>query len=437
MRTKIDINSANAETLTTISGIGPALAQRIIEYRETVHPFEEVIELTAVPGISEKMVRSFADRVTVSTESMGPGLPETARTEFVEDAVSSDGDDLEETPLLTDPEPVALLEASEQPEALLAAKMPEVEEIIVDEDAPNVEEIATDVDAAVESELVYAEDGIGGLDTEELLLSEEMAEPNQIVEEEEVVQTADFIPTPAVAEPIADPEPVPSETAPLANPMQAVPQQPPINWEAKARRRGCLSTLLGATFGAILGAVLTLAVLASLNNGTLNYAAPDAQIRQQLDTEIISRTNELNSLSTRVSVVATAEAEANQTLQADFEAANEDIAKNEEIISILATRSGDLALRLRDVAGAADTFNNFLDGLSSLLTELDADPTTPVPSSNSATRTPSPTPRPPTPTPLSLTTPLPTPTTAVQPTRTPQPTATPFTFPTTTPAPQP
>ena len=65
MSEKIDINAADVETLTTISGIGPALAQRIVEFRETVHPYEEVIELAAVPGISEKMVRGFEELVTV------------------------------------------------------------------------------------------------------------------------------------------------------------------------------------------------------------------------------------------------------------------------------------------------------------------------------------------------------------------------------------
>jgi cell division septation protein DedD len=339
------------------------------------------------------------------------------------------------------------LEAPEQPEALLVAKLPEVEEIIVDEAAQG---ITADVDASVETETGNGEDNISDLITEELPLSEEISEltSTKEKEDEEAVQTADFIPEPiepiVEEEPIAEPvplftpEPTPPETATstsstlLSSSMQDVPHQPPINWEAKARRRGCFTTLLGATFGAILGAVLTLAILAALNNGSLNYAAPNAQIQQQLETEIISRTNELNNLSTRVSVVATTEAEANRSLQTDFEAANEEITNNEEIISTLATRSGALEVRLRDVAGAADTFNNFLDGLSALLIELDAEPSTPIPGSDDLTQTPSPTP-----TPLSLTTPLPPPTTAVQPTRTPQPTATPFTFPTNTPAPQP
>ena len=42
----ININEADVVTLTEISGIGEALAARIVEYRETVHPFEEIIELS-------------------------------------------------------------------------------------------------------------------------------------------------------------------------------------------------------------------------------------------------------------------------------------------------------------------------------------------------------------------------------------------------------
>ena len=148
------------------------------------------------------------------------------------------------------------------------------------------------------------------------------------------------------------------------------------------QRRGCLSTLLGATFGAILGAVLTLAILAAINNGSLNYAANNSAVRQQLDTEVISRTNEINQISTRMSLVATEEAAANQALQLDFVATNEalqgQLDSNDEVISYLATRSGDFELRLQEVAGAADTFIGFLDGLRFLLDDLEGGTMTPT-----------------------------------------------------------
>ena len=35
---QIDLNQADAQTLTTLPGIGPKLAERIIHYREEIHP---------------------------------------------------------------------------------------------------------------------------------------------------------------------------------------------------------------------------------------------------------------------------------------------------------------------------------------------------------------------------------------------------------------
>ncbi len=76
---KVNINLADVEALTQINGIGEVLATRIITYRETVHLFEEIIELTAVPGISERMVRHFEDQVTLKD------------AEFEDDALEDEG----------------------------------------------------------------------------------------------------------------------------------------------------------------------------------------------------------------------------------------------------------------------------------------------------------------------------------------------------------
>jgi competence protein ComEA len=50
----VDINTADATALETLSGIGPALAQRILDYRTAHGGFATVADLQKVPGIGPK-----------------------------------------------------------------------------------------------------------------------------------------------------------------------------------------------------------------------------------------------------------------------------------------------------------------------------------------------------------------------------------------------
>lgn len=47
----IDVNSANAEVLAAIPGVGPSLAREIIEHRNSHGPFRTYEDLDAVKGI--------------------------------------------------------------------------------------------------------------------------------------------------------------------------------------------------------------------------------------------------------------------------------------------------------------------------------------------------------------------------------------------------
>lgn len=60
----ISINSASLEELDTLSGIGPAVASRIIAYR-TSHPFLTLEQLKEVKGIGDKLYDKLKDDITL------------------------------------------------------------------------------------------------------------------------------------------------------------------------------------------------------------------------------------------------------------------------------------------------------------------------------------------------------------------------------------
>jgi competence protein ComEA len=62
---KVNINTATIEELTTLPGVGPTLAGRIVEYREKAGQFTSVEELLNVKGIGEKNFEKIADWLTV------------------------------------------------------------------------------------------------------------------------------------------------------------------------------------------------------------------------------------------------------------------------------------------------------------------------------------------------------------------------------------
>jgi competence protein ComEA len=62
---KININTATAEELTQLKGIGPSHAAKIVEYREKNGPFKLPEDVVQVPGIGQKTFENNKDLILV------------------------------------------------------------------------------------------------------------------------------------------------------------------------------------------------------------------------------------------------------------------------------------------------------------------------------------------------------------------------------------
>ncbi len=400
---KIDINQADVETLTQLTGVGDNLAKRIIEYRETVHPFEEVIELAAVPGISERLVRTFADEVTVGAMAAQPEPPEPEQEEPTEDAESPVADAVWTRSFFEE----EAVEETETAETAVPESMIENTET----------EEATDIEAIVEEP------------SEELPI-EEIEEIEEIMEPE--------------PEPATEPESAPVVVERVADPPPPVSPPPTVK-----QKRPLGLILLGSILGAFIGVVLTLAILAVLNNGTLQFAQADTRLRnelndtrqtqddlsQALDGFNSTLSGDMEAVVIQAENLAQRQQEVDRSLaeaQQALDITNKNVAALEEI-------TAELDERLTTVAAAAENFDAFLDGLRNLLVDFQGMPVptmTPYITPDKWTATPSPSPEATQPSEVDTAV-TPEASSTVRATRTPRPSATPIALPTSTPGQQP
>ena len=61
----VNINTADADTLTALPGIGRVLAERIVAYRRQNGSFRAIEEITNVEGIGEKKAEAILELITV------------------------------------------------------------------------------------------------------------------------------------------------------------------------------------------------------------------------------------------------------------------------------------------------------------------------------------------------------------------------------------
>ena len=67
-RVLVNINTADAEELETLTGIGPALAQAIVDYRAEHGAFRSAEDLLLVKGIGEAKLEGFRAEITLTEE---------------------------------------------------------------------------------------------------------------------------------------------------------------------------------------------------------------------------------------------------------------------------------------------------------------------------------------------------------------------------------
>ncbi len=373
MEEKIDINVANVETLASLPGIGQAKATKIVEYRTNVHPFEEIIELAAVPGISERMVRQIADLVVIN---------ETTDIET---------NDIEQ-----------ISQSAEEPDRQAVNSENETELLDEPEETDQVEEETIEPEVGSNEDLSETNEA-------------EQADPPVVVMLDEQSQPESTpTPEPVAAQGLPDQQQTPEITE-----RRIVERAPGKHWHWGQQ-------ILGVIVGAVLGAFFTFLLLFLLN-GTLRFAGEsrttDLQLRLDDETSAIrqsqsSLADEMGDLTGRVA-----------ELENDLAASGEAIEAVGDDVTELEAETAALNERLEAIDLSAEKFDTFLTGLRDLLVTLQGpapSPTSTTTISGTATITTTLTPEGTAVSPTSTPTPTSQTPEAGGPTRTPRPTATPI-----------
>ena len=90
----ININTADKEALDTLPGVGPAIAESIIEYRMYKRPFQSIDEIKEVDGIGNGRFDDMAHLITV--DAFQRSFDVVATVQFTTDGVEEDHVDIDE-----------------------------------------------------------------------------------------------------------------------------------------------------------------------------------------------------------------------------------------------------------------------------------------------------------------------------------------------------
>src|SRR5437867_750883 len=69
---RLDLNRADARELDALPGVGPVLAERIVQQRGRFGPFQELDELLAVRGVGPRLLERLRPRLRLGAADASP-----------------------------------------------------------------------------------------------------------------------------------------------------------------------------------------------------------------------------------------------------------------------------------------------------------------------------------------------------------------------------
>ena len=75
----VDLNTANAQQIETLNGIGPAKAKAIVDYRTKNGPFKTTDDLLKIPGIKQGTLSKSRGDITLSGKPVAVATTQPAK----------------------------------------------------------------------------------------------------------------------------------------------------------------------------------------------------------------------------------------------------------------------------------------------------------------------------------------------------------------------
>ncbi|MCC6190951.1 MAG: helix-hairpin-helix domain-containing protein [Anaerolineales bacterium] len=384
----IDLNTADVNALRQLHGIGRALAERIVQFRQANGGFAVPADLQRVPGIALATFTANQHRLTASplpsVATSQPAPPAQPRPS-AQAALSDEGSIILIDPMASAPPPEAVAPASLAAAPLETAVGAAPEPVTALPGAQGSELPRAKVPRALVETTLAATEGPASLAAAPAQSTP--APPADLAGPAETPPAAP--PAPAAPAPVAGPVPAAVPEPSTASAPAATPVEPPRSVFAAPAlaaaplrpapaasalpRRDWTGLIAMSVLSAILGAVLALLAVAGINGGTLHLneradvialsaalgQAQDRAAALETGTDALrARLEALEGLANRVGAVET-----------EIEQASAALDSLETQATLLGERTSTLEKDVGVVRSAVERFDAFLAGLRALLAE--------------------------------------------------------------------